>query len=89
MWETWWVWIAGGFVLGILEIMVPGYVFLGFALGAVLTGGLLWLGVLPAGTAVLLLVFALASLVAWLGLRAALGRRTGQVKLWDRDINDN
>jgi len=26
---------------------------------------------------------------AWLGLRATMGVRGGQVKLWDRDINDN
>jgi len=29
-----------------------------------------------------------ASLVAWAGLHFGMGRRAGQVKIWDRDIND-
>ena len=37
LWQEWWVWIAAGIVLAILEIVVSGYVLLGFALGAVLT----------------------------------------------------
>mgnify|MGYP000216867458 CR=1 FL=1 len=41
-------------------------------------------GALPA----LLLVFALASVVAWLALRATMGVRRGQVKIWHKDIND-
>ena len=36
--ETWWAWIVLGFALGVLEILVPGFIFLGFAIGAVLTG---------------------------------------------------
>ena len=30
-----------------------------------------------------------AALVAWLVLRRTMGVRAGQVKVWDRDINDN
>jgi hypothetical protein len=29
------------------------------------------------------------SVVAWLVLRRVVGVREGQVKVWDRDINDN
>lgn len=90
LWSYWWAWVAGGFVLGVLEVLAPGYIFLGFALGAVLVGVLLGLGALAGGNLpVLLTVFALASLVAWVGLRRTMGVRQGQVKLWDRDINDN
>jgi membrane protein implicated in regulation of membrane protease activity len=89
MWTTWWVWIVAGFILGGLEVAIPGYIFLGFATGAVATGILLGIGVLTGGPAVLLLVFAVLSLLAWLALRRTMGLRTGQVKVWDRDINDN
>ena len=89
MWATWWVWMVGGFVLGLLELAVPGYIFLGFATGAVLTGALLGLGVVTGGPAWLVLVFAVMSLMAWLVLRRTMGVRRGQVKVWDRDINDN
>ncbi|MFM2365733.1 MAG: hypothetical protein RIR95_340 [Pseudomonadota bacterium] len=88
MWATWWVWIVGGFALGVLEVLVPGYVFLGFALGAVFTGVLIGLGVLSASAPFLLLVFALASLGAWIVLNKTLGMQKGQVKVWDKDINE-
>ena len=38
---------------------------------------------------VLLLTFAVMSLIAWLALRRILGVRQGQVKTFDSDINDN
>ena len=38
---TWWAWVVLGFALGVLEILAPGYIFLGFAIGAVLTGAVL------------------------------------------------
>jgi membrane protein implicated in regulation of membrane protease activity len=89
MLSVWWVWVVGGLALAILETVVPGYIFVGFAIGAVATGGLLWLGVLGGNLAVQMLVFALISLVVWLTLRRVLGIRKGQVKYWDRDINEN
>ena len=37
----------------------------------------------------LLLLFSVFSLLAWLVFRRVLGVRSGQVKVWDRDINEN
>lgn len=91
MWTVWWVWIVAGFalgVLGVLEVLAPGYIFLGFAIGAVVTGVLVGTGLMGGSLAALLLVFAVASVAAWLGLRRTMGVRKGQVKLWDKDIND-
>jgi inner membrane protein len=85
---TWWAWIILGFALGVLEVLVPGFIFLGFAIGAVVTGVLVGLGI-PAGLPALILIFAVTSVVAWLVLRRVVGVREGQVKVWDRDINDN
>jgi membrane protein implicated in regulation of membrane protease activity len=85
---VWWVWIVAGFALGVLEVIVPGYIFLGFAVGAVVVGIAVGLGILGSNLPILLFAFALASLVAWLALRRVMGVRAGQVKLWDRDIND-
>ena len=93
MWATWWLWGALALVLAIGEVLLPGYVLLGFALGAglvsvvLLVGGplALWLaGSVP----VLLLAFAVASLVAWLLLRRVLGVQKGQVRTIDHDINE-
>ncbi|NKB16725.1 MAG: hypothetical protein HC774_07495 [Sphingomonadales bacterium] len=88
MWTTWWVWIVAGFALGVLEVIIPGYIFLGFAIGAVFTGILIGIGVLGSSLPVTILIFALASLAAWYALRALLGKHEGQVKIWDKDVND-
>jgi inner membrane protein len=85
---TWWAWVILGFALGVLEILVPGFIFLGFAIGAVVTGVLVGVGV-PAGLSAMILIFAVVSVLAWLVLRRVVGVREGQVKVWDRDINDN
>ena len=84
---TWWAWVILGFALGVLEVLVPGFIFLGFAIGAVVTGVLVGIGV-PAGPAALILIFAVVSVLAWLILRRVVGVRDGQVKVWDHDIND-
>ncbi len=89
LWQEWWVWMVAGAVLAILEVLIPGFILLGFAIGAGITGALLWLGMLGGSLALLLLVFGLSSLIAWLALRSLVGVRHGQVKIWDRDINDN
>lgn len=88
-WSVWWVWVVAGFLIGALEVVVPGYIFLGFAIGAVMTGLFIGFGILSGGPAFLVLTFALCSVVAWLALRRTMGVRRGQVKVWDRDINDN
>jgi inner membrane protein len=84
---TWWAWVILGFALGVLEVIAPGFIFLGFAIGAVVTGVLVGIGV-SAGLPALILIFAVVSVVAWLVLRRVVGVREGQVKVWDRDIND-
>ena len=94
MWAVWWVWVGGGLGLAILELLAPGYIFVGFAIGAVITGtvigldlpGSAWLTASPANA---LIAFALLSVLAWAGLRLSLGVRKGQVKRFDRDINED
>lgn len=92
-WDVWWAWVAGGIALAILEVFAPGFIFLGFAVGAVVVGLLMAIGGSVAATltgsiSVTLLVFAVCSLVAWLVLRRLEGVRKGQKKLWDTDINE-
>ena len=91
---VWWAWISGGIVLGILEVFVPGFFFLGFACGAVITGLALLAGgpfatSLAASVPYTLLFFAFVSLVSWVLLRRVVGVRKGQLKIWDRDINED
>ena len=90
-WALWWVWIVGALALAILEVLAPAQVFLGFAVGAATTGAALLVGIpgLADSLPATLLVFAVLSLVAWIVIRRMVGIRDGQVKTWDRDINED
>ncbi|MEP2783699.1 MAG: hypothetical protein ABJO67_04400 [Pseudoruegeria sp.] len=93
MWSLWWVWMAGGLVLAILEVLAPGFILLGFAIGALIVGLLLLLpsfisAILAGSLPITLLIFAVVSGVAWYILRRMVGIRAGQVKISDKDIND-
>jgi membrane protein implicated in regulation of membrane protease activity len=88
MWDQWWVWMVAGFSLGVLEVLAPGFIFLGFAIGAVATGLVVAVGI-TASLPLLLLIFALLSLAAWFALKRYFGREESEVKMWEKDINDN
>ncbi|MEP5153470.1 hypothetical protein [Planktotalea sp.] len=90
MWTSWLFWMIGAVVLAILEVFAPGFIFLGFAIGAAVVGLILLVGgsTLSLSLPLLLLLFAVVSLLSWVALRRLLGVRKGQVKVWDTDIND-
>ena len=94
--SIWWVWIIAALALAILEVIAPAQIFLGFAIGAAAVGlGLLaglptLLGMPEVANSVpmMLLIFAVLSLVAWLVLRPLMGVRKGQVTHFEHDINE-
>ncbi len=88
LWTEWWVWMSGALVLATLEVLIPGYIFLGFAAGAAMLGLLILFGVSATGLALTLVIFAVLSLVSYIAMRKYFGLRTGQVKIWDTDVND-
>ncbi|MEM9433732.1 MAG: hypothetical protein AAGA12_07395 [Pseudomonadota bacterium] len=88
------IWFAAALVLGILEVLIPGYILLGFALAAGVMGLIFLAGgpfaaYLSASFPITLVVFALVALAAWLILRRVFSLKRGQVKVWDKDINDH
>ncbi|MBE1292638.1 MAG: hypothetical protein JJ868_05625 [Shimia sp.] len=85
---VWWVWLAAALVLAILEVLAPGFIFLGFAIGAALVGVALLGPLQLLSVPMLLLVFAALSLIAWLVLRKVFALPKGQVKTFNHDIND-
>lgn len=87
-WLTWWLWLAAALVLGILEIVLPGFIFLGFAIGAAVTGLLLILPGVAPSLPILLMIFAALSLISWLILRRVFSLPHGQVKTFNHDINE-
>ncbi len=91
IWAIWWVWIIAALVLATLEVVAPAQIFLGFAIGALGVGAALLVGVPGLANSLPLtsLVFAFLSLGAWIGVRRMVGVREGQVKVWEKDINDD
>ena len=89
LWQQAWFWVAAGVVLAALEMLIPGFFLLGFAIGALVVGFLVWLGLMGSSLPPLLLVAAATAVPAWLIARRISGVRSGQNKIWDRDINEN
>ena len=90
MWTSWVFWMIAAVALAILEVFAPGFIFLGFAIGAALVGLILLIGgsAISLSLPMTLLVFAVVSLISWIALRRVLGVQRGQVKVFDKDIND-
>jgi membrane protein implicated in regulation of membrane protease activity len=88
---TWWAWAILAMILAVFEIILPAFVFLGMTIGAacvslfMLLGGA---GIIEGSVAATLVIFAVASLIATLILRWMFELPKGQVKTFDRDIND-
>ena len=61
---------------------------LGFAIGAFVLGVGLLVGISGLGLPITLVIFAVLSLLSYLGLRRVFGLKEGQVKIWHRDVND-
>ncbi len=87
LWSLWWIWMSGAILLAILEVLAPGSIFLGFAIGAAIVG-LLLLTPLNIGLPALLMVFAILSLIAWILLRRYFRTPDGNARMINEDIND-
>lgn len=85
---VWWAWVVLGAGLAVLEVLVPGFIFLGFAIAAVIMAAVVGFGV-NFSPAIAILIFAVLALAAWLALRAIFGTAEKDVKVWRDDINKN
>lgn len=68
-------------------IVLPGFLFLGFAIGAALMGLVLIVAPMALGLPLLLVIFAALSLVAWAVLRRIFSLKDGQVRRVRDDVN--
>lgn len=90
-WTIWWIWGIAAMIFAIIEVALPGYIFMGFAIGAGVTGLLMLIGLgsVVGGTlGTAMLTFAVLSLVAWLVVRRLLGPHAGKTTIIDRDVNE-
>lgn len=88
-WENGWLWLIAALVLALLELFAPAWVFLGIAISVAIMGLVLLIGLWTGGLPMALVVTAILSGLIWYLLRRLAGVRKDQVRVWDRDINDN
>lgn len=83
----WWVWICVALALGVVELLAPGFIFLGFAIGALAMAVIVF--VMPAtNVPALLAMFALCSLIGWIVLRIVFRRQSSGARVVTEDINE-
>ena len=84
--SVWWVWICVALALGAVELLAPGFIFLGFAIGALAMAVAVF--VLPAtNVPALLAMFAILSLIGWIVLRILFRRQSSDARIVTHDIN--
>ncbi len=86
LWSLWWVWACAALALAIFELLSPGYIFLGIAIGAALTAIIVALPI-ALSLPVLLVIFAALSLLGWLALRRFFKAEDDQTRIVHEDIN--
>ena len=84
-----WLWLVAALLIAAVELLLPGWIFMGLAGAVGIMAVLLITGVWTASLPVTLVVTALLSAVIWFALRRLVGvRGAGEKKIWTRDIND-
>lgn len=86
--SIWWVWLAAGLALAVLEVLAPGFIFLGFAAGALIMTGVVALFPTAMMAPAALALFAGLSLVAWIVLKQAFKSQSSGARRVTHDIND-
>lgn len=89
IWTNGWLWVVAALVLAGIELLLPGWVFLGTAIAVLIVGLGMLLGLWAPGLPMALVVTAILSGAVWLLLRRLMGVPKGQVRIWTTDINDN
>lgn len=86
--QIWWIWVCAALLLAVIEVLLPGWIFLGFALGALAMAAVVLLAPGLPGAA-LFAIFGALSLLAWIGLRLVFRGQSSGTRIITRDINDN
>ena len=87
-----WLWIGVGAAMMLGEMLISGYLLLGFGIAALAMGALVWmapemLGALPYTPLSLVLIYAVVAFAVWGALARRFGRSARAAK-GERDIND-
>ncbi|MFK7874181.1 MAG: NfeD family protein [Paracoccaceae bacterium] len=89
--SLWWVWLGIALVFAIVELLTPGFIFLGIALGALVLSVVIGLApdmISGLGFNAMMALFGGLSLIAWIALRFVFRSQTTKTQTFTDDIND-
>lgn len=82
-WLEWWVWMSAALGFATLEVILPSKVFSALAIGSIVMGLLLLLGLSALGTSILAVIFLAVCGVALLILRRYGSQTKRSPAVWD------
>ncbi len=87
-----WLWVGLGAALMLCEMLIPGFLLLGFGIAAVAMGAVVWLApgllaALPYAAISQVLIYAVLALLVWGALARRFGR-AARARRGARDVND-
>ena len=86
--SIWWVWLSAAIALAMLEVLAPGFIFIGFAIGALIMAAIIAIFPTAMTASATLALFTGLSLVAWIVLKRAFKSRSSGARRVTHDIND-
>ena len=86
--SIWWVWLSAAIALAVLEVLAPGFIFIGFAIGALIMTAVVALFPTAMMAPAALALFTGLSLVAWIVLKQVFKSQSSGARRVNHDIND-
>lgn len=83
-----WTWIILASFVAIVELVLPGYMFISIGAALAATGLLMLVGMMPFSFAGALFFCAVLSAAVWAIIIGIAPTRRGSVQVWTTDIND-
>ena len=86
--SIWWVWLSAAIALAVLEVLAPGFIVIGFAIGALIMTAVVALFPTAMMPPAALALFTGLSLVAWIVLKRVFKSQSTGARRVTQDIND-
>ena len=86
--SIWWVWLSAAIALAVLEVLAPSFIFIGFAIGALIMTAVVALFPAAMMAPAALALFTGLSLVAWIVLKQVFKSQSSGARRVTHDIND-
>ena len=86
--SIWWVWLSAAIALAVLEVLAPSFIFIGFAIGALIMTAVVALFPTAMMVPAALALFTGLSLATWIVLKHVFKSQSSGARRVTHDIND-